>query len=187
MACWQLQDAKARFTEFLNTALKKGPQIVTRRGVETAVLVHTRAHPRLEAARTGRAAHFEEFAAWSWPLLSESSSETRRAEAPQDRGIQVIHYLLDTSVLSELRKPKAHGAVVSLAAKSSRRSDLYLRCHRRGTPARYRTHSKADRGQGSRNRNLARPNRSFPQPALHGRSLLSRMGPAYGTRVRASS
>ncbi|HYL83396.1 MAG TPA: type II toxin-antitoxin system Phd/YefM family antitoxin [Candidatus Angelobacter sp.] len=39
MATWQLQDAKARFTRFLNTALKKGPQIVTRRGVETAVLV----------------------------------------------------------------------------------------------------------------------------------------------------
>jgi antitoxin Phd len=36
---WQLQDAKARFSEFLNAALKKGPQVVTRRGVETAVLV----------------------------------------------------------------------------------------------------------------------------------------------------
>lgn len=36
---WQLQDAKARFSEFIDAALKKGPQIVTRRGVETAVLV----------------------------------------------------------------------------------------------------------------------------------------------------
>jgi antitoxin Phd len=36
---WQLQDAKARFSEFLNAALKKGLQVVTRRGVETAVLV----------------------------------------------------------------------------------------------------------------------------------------------------
>lgn len=36
---WQLQDAKARFSEFLDAALKKGPQIVTRRGVEAAVLV----------------------------------------------------------------------------------------------------------------------------------------------------
>ncbi len=39
MASWQLQDAKARFSEFLNAALNEGPQIVTRRGVETAVLV----------------------------------------------------------------------------------------------------------------------------------------------------
>jgi antitoxin Phd len=36
---WQLQEAKSRFSEFLNTALEEGPQIVTRRGVEEAVLV----------------------------------------------------------------------------------------------------------------------------------------------------
>ena len=36
---WQVQDAKARFSEFLETSLNKGPQVVTRRGVETAVLV----------------------------------------------------------------------------------------------------------------------------------------------------
>lgn len=39
MSSWQLQDAKARFSEFLNAALTKGPQVVTRRGVDTAVLV----------------------------------------------------------------------------------------------------------------------------------------------------
>jgi antitoxin Phd len=39
MASWQLQEAKARFSEFLNAALEEGPQIVTRRGIETAVLV----------------------------------------------------------------------------------------------------------------------------------------------------
>jgi antitoxin Phd len=39
MGSWQLQEAKSRFSEFLNAALKKGPQVVTRRGVETAVLV----------------------------------------------------------------------------------------------------------------------------------------------------
>ena len=36
---WQVYDAKARFSELLNATLKDGPQIVTRRGVETAVLV----------------------------------------------------------------------------------------------------------------------------------------------------
>jgi antitoxin Phd len=39
MNSWQLQDAKARFSEFLDAALRKGPQVVTRRGVEAAVLV----------------------------------------------------------------------------------------------------------------------------------------------------
>ena len=36
---WQVQDAKARFSEMLETSLVSGPQIVTKRGVETAVLV----------------------------------------------------------------------------------------------------------------------------------------------------
>lgn len=36
---WAVQDAKARFSEFLDASVKEGPQIVTRRGVETAVLV----------------------------------------------------------------------------------------------------------------------------------------------------
>lgn len=54
MASWQLQDAKARFSEFLDAALEKGPQIVTRRGVETAVLVPIEDWRRLQrAARPG--------------------------------------------------------------------------------------------------------------------------------------
>ena len=36
---WQVQEAKARFSEMLETTLIRGPQIVTKRGVETAVLV----------------------------------------------------------------------------------------------------------------------------------------------------
>src|ERR1035438_994304 len=39
LAAWQVQDAKARFSELLEITLKKGPQVVTRRGVEAAVLV----------------------------------------------------------------------------------------------------------------------------------------------------
>ena len=36
---WQVYDAKARFSELLDATLREGPQILTRRGVETAVLV----------------------------------------------------------------------------------------------------------------------------------------------------
>lgn len=36
---WQVHEAKARFSELLDQALQDGPQTVTRRGVETAVLV----------------------------------------------------------------------------------------------------------------------------------------------------
>ena len=45
---WQVQDAKARFSEFLNASLKDGPQVVTRRGVEAAVLVPIEQWRRLE-------------------------------------------------------------------------------------------------------------------------------------------
>ncbi|MBI3702645.1 MAG: type II toxin-antitoxin system Phd/YefM family antitoxin [Rhizobiales bacterium] len=39
MKIWPVQDAKARFSEMLDACLKKGPQLVTRRGVDAAVLV----------------------------------------------------------------------------------------------------------------------------------------------------
>jgi prevent-host-death family protein len=39
MRQWPVQDAKARFSELLDTCLADGPQMVTRRGVEAAVLV----------------------------------------------------------------------------------------------------------------------------------------------------
>lgn len=45
---WQVQDAKARFSEMLETSLAEGPQIVTKRGVETAALVPIEHWRRLE-------------------------------------------------------------------------------------------------------------------------------------------
>jgi len=51
MASWQLQDAKARFSEFLEASLKHGPQVVTRRGVEAAVLVPIEQWRNLQRAR----------------------------------------------------------------------------------------------------------------------------------------
>jgi antitoxin Phd len=39
MRAWPVQDAKARFSEMLETCLREGPQLVTRRGAEAAVLV----------------------------------------------------------------------------------------------------------------------------------------------------
>ncbi len=39
MKAWPVQDAKARFSELLETCLREGPQLVTRRGEKAAVLV----------------------------------------------------------------------------------------------------------------------------------------------------
>ena len=57
MKSWPVQDAKARFSEFLDACLVEGPQMVTKRGTEAAVLVpaaewrrlHATARPSLKA------------------------------------------------------------------------------------------------------------------------------------------
>lgn len=54
MSHWPVQDAKARFSEFLQASLKEGPQVVTLRGTEAAVLVPIAEWRRLsERARPG--------------------------------------------------------------------------------------------------------------------------------------
>ena len=45
---WAVQDAKSKFSEFLDTTLAEGPQIVTKRGVEAAVLLPIEHWRRLE-------------------------------------------------------------------------------------------------------------------------------------------
>jgi prevent-host-death family protein len=71
---WPVQDAKARFSELLDASLRDGPQVVTRRGVEAAVLVPIEEWRRLtQAAR---------------PTLKELllSSESRLAIPVPERG-----------------------------------------------------------------------------------------------------
>jgi antitoxin Phd len=50
MSSWQLQEAKARFSEFLNATLTQGPQVVTRRGIEAAVMVPIDEWRRMQTA-----------------------------------------------------------------------------------------------------------------------------------------
>jgi len=66
---WPVQDAKARFSEFLEASLKEGPQIVTRRGIEAAVLLPFEEWRRLQSSAR--------------PTLKELLlAETPRAEIP---------------------------------------------------------------------------------------------------------
>lgn len=48
MSTWPVQDAKARFSEMLDTCLRDGPQVVTRRGSAEAVLVPMAQWTRLQ-------------------------------------------------------------------------------------------------------------------------------------------
>jgi len=50
MKTWPVQDAKARFSEFLEACIVDGPQMVSKRGVEAAVLVPVAEWRRLQAA-----------------------------------------------------------------------------------------------------------------------------------------
>jgi prevent-host-death family protein len=50
MQTWPVQDAKAKFCEFLDACLTDGPQMVTKRGAEAAVLVPVQEWRRLQSA-----------------------------------------------------------------------------------------------------------------------------------------
>ena len=50
MTPWPVQYAKARFSELLDACQREGPQIVSRRGVDTAVLVPIEEWRRVQAA-----------------------------------------------------------------------------------------------------------------------------------------
>ena len=50
MNIWSVQGAKARFSELLDSCVKEGPQFISRRGTETAVLVPIAQWKRLNNA-----------------------------------------------------------------------------------------------------------------------------------------
>src|SRR6266702_3794018 len=54
---WQLQEAKQRFSQLIRRAIAEGPQVVTLRGEEVAVVVSAAEFGRL----TGRVPDFKEF------------------------------------------------------------------------------------------------------------------------------
>ena len=50
MRAWPVQNVKARFSEVLDACMAQGPQLVTKRGVEVAVLVPVEEWRRLQVA-----------------------------------------------------------------------------------------------------------------------------------------
>ena len=51
MRKWQMQQAKAKFAEVVKRATAEGPQIVTYRGADTAVVLSIEDYRRLNASR----------------------------------------------------------------------------------------------------------------------------------------
>ena len=58
-AVWQLQDAKNRLSRVVDEALEEGPQVITRRGVETAVVLSMEDYRKLVQPKTGLAQFFK--------------------------------------------------------------------------------------------------------------------------------
>jgi len=44
---WKLQDAKAKFSQVVENALKMGPQYVTRRGLEAVVILSVKEYQKI--------------------------------------------------------------------------------------------------------------------------------------------
>jgi prevent-host-death family protein len=76
---WTLADAKAHLSEVVESALKKGPQVITRHGRETVVVVAAEEWKR-KARRQGTLADF--FAAS--PLRDSGLEVERPQDGPRD-------------------------------------------------------------------------------------------------------
>jgi antitoxin Phd len=76
---WQLQDAKNRFSEVINRALAEGPQVVTRRGEEVAVILSTDEYNRLKKSKSSLREFFRES-----PLVGVDLQVERDQSYPRD-------------------------------------------------------------------------------------------------------
>ncbi len=56
---WQLQEAKNKFSQVVNEALDKGPQVVTRRGKEIVVILSKEDYGRLKKSQSGVVEFFQ--------------------------------------------------------------------------------------------------------------------------------
>ena len=85
MAVWQVRDAKARFSELLDRCLREGPQFVTKRGTEAAVLVPAKDWRRMERAAgpTLKELLLTEEARADLPI-TQRGQRRRRPVAPSD-------------------------------------------------------------------------------------------------------
>jgi antitoxin Phd len=79
---WQLQEAKNKFSEVVEDALKHGPQVITRRGVETAVVLSIADYRKMLLGRKRLSQFFRES-----PLVGLDIDLTRDASPQRDGGV----------------------------------------------------------------------------------------------------
>jgi prevent-host-death family protein len=94
---WTLAGAKARLSELVDRA-QAGPQIITRNGKPSAVVVSAEEWTR-KTVRKGTLAEF----LLASPLCGADLDLERQRNAPRER--KAVNLLLNTNVLSEVRRP----------------------------------------------------------------------------------
>lgn len=111
MQAWPVQDAKARFSEFLETCLAEGPQMVTKRGSGGC---SSGSGGRVATPKGGSSAFAEATSALRAraPRSCSACPRSRPQAQATCSGLNWM-YLLDANVVSELRKPKPHGGVLA--------------------------------------------------------------------------
>ena len=76
---WQLQDAKNRFSEVVKKALANGPQIVTKRGVETVIVLSVKEYRKLKRPKNSLVDFFKDS-----PLRDMNIDMTRSKEPARE-------------------------------------------------------------------------------------------------------
>jgi antitoxin Phd len=82
MEHWQLQDAKNRLSEVINKALRNGPQVVTRRGKKTVIIMSVEQYQRLIKPKVNIVDFFQES-----PLRGEDLDLTRKKDVSREVAI----------------------------------------------------------------------------------------------------
>jgi prevent-host-death family protein len=76
---WQLQEAKNKLSQVVNKAVSSGPQIITKRGVEVAVLLSVDEYKKMITARGKLSDFFQDSPLAEFELdLTRDKSEARR-------------------------------------------------------------------------------------------------------------
>ena len=76
---WKLQDAKAKFSQVVNDALKVGPQFVTRRGREAVVILSVEEYEKI----INKKQTLKEFLL-SCPKMDDDFEFERQKDYPRD-------------------------------------------------------------------------------------------------------
>jgi antitoxin Phd len=76
---WQLQDAKSKFSNLVEMAQHNGPQVVTKNGKDTVVVLSIDEYKKLIKPKTNLVNFFQ-----SSPLAKEDLDLTRNKEIPRD-------------------------------------------------------------------------------------------------------